>query len=199
MLALTLEQQSWAHRIPVGWKLACLFAVTLSVFPMEQLALLAGVVCVAGALYASLGRLGFVAGLRALKPVWWFAVIIAVYHGVIGDFERGAVIVVKMIALLALANFVTMTSRLSDMMDWLGWALSPLKLVNVPPERIALAFALVIRFMPALSLRSRVLGEAWRARSHKRLGVRIVPPLALSALDDAEQMAEALRARGGVN
>ncbi|WGI23015.1 energy-coupling factor transporter transmembrane protein EcfT [Amylibacter sp. IMCC11727] len=198
MLALSIEQHSWAHRVPVGWKLAALFCATALVFPLTDLRLLMGCVALAIALYLSLGRAALMIGVAALKPVWWFVVIIALYHGVIGDFSRGMVIVVKMIALLGLANFVTMTSRLSDMMDWVIWALAPLRLVGVKPERIALAFALVIRFIPSLNQRASVLQEAWRARAKRRLGLRIVAPLVISALDDGETTAEALRARGGV-
>ena len=162
MLALSIEQQSWAHRVPVGWKLAALFCATVVVFPLTDLRLLFGCVALAVALYLSLGRAALMMGLVALKPVWWFVVIIAIYHGFIGDLSRGMVIIVKMVALLWLANFVTMTSRLSDMMDWVIWTLSPLRLVGVKPERIALAFALVIRFIPSLNHRASVLQDAWR-------------------------------------
>ena len=43
-----------------------------------------------------------------------------------------------------------------------------------------------------------LLSEAWRARSPRRTGWQIVMPLAALAIDDAEHVAEALRARGGV-
>ena len=39
---------------------------------------------------------------------------------------------------------------------------------------------------------------ALRARSHKKSGWRLVVPLTLSVLNDAEHVASALRARGGV-
>ena len=73
--------------------------------------------------------------------------------------------------------------------------------VGVPAtvrRRMALSVALVIRFTPVLMQKGAALAEAWRARSVKRPGWRIVLPFALLAIDDAEQTAEALRARGGV-
>lgn len=199
MLALTLEKQSWAHSIPVGWKLLGLFALTALLFPVVDLSVLfTAFGCVCG-LYASLGHGSVKSGFAALKPLAWFGGIILFYHWVIGDFTDGAVIVVKMVVLVALANFVTMTSRLSDMMDWILWVLSPLRFCGVRTHRIALAFALVIRFTPTLSQRGAQLAQAWRARSKRRVGLRIVMPLAVGALDDAENIAEALRARGGVD
>lgn len=198
MLSLTLERQSWAHRLPVGWKLAALFTLTLFVFPIENIAFLTLGIGGVGLLCASLGRVGFTASLRALRPILWFAVIILTFHLLVGRIGQGLGIVLRMLLLVGAANFVTMTSRLSDMMNWVTWALSPLRRLGVPPERIALAFALVIRFTPVLGQRGVQLAEAWRARSARRVGIRIVAPLAVSALDDADHVAEALRARGGV-
>ena len=40
---------------------------------------------------------------------------------------------------------------------------------------------------------------AWRARTHRRPSWRIVMPFTLLAIDDAEHLAEALRARGALN
>lgn len=198
MLSLTLERQSWAHRLPVGWKLAALCLLTFFVFPVEDIWLLIfGLVGVATCC-ATLGAIGFAASLRALRPILWFAVIILGYHLLVGRLGQGLVIVLRMLLLVAAANFVTMTSRLSDMMDWVIWALSPLRRIGIPSERIALAFALVIRFTPVLGQRAAHLAEAWRARSARRVGIGIVAPLAVSALDDADHVAEALRARGGV-
>lgn len=198
MLSLTLERQSWAHRIPVGWKLATLFALTFVTFPIERLEPLIGGIVLVVLGWVSLGRAGFLASLRALRPVLWFVVIILVYHFLVGRLHQGAVIVLQMLFLFGAANFVTMTSRLSDMMELVIRLLSPLRRFGIPPERIALAFALVIRFTPVLGQRGARLAEAWRARSTRRVGPRIVAPLAVSALDDADQVAEALRARGGL-
>ncbi|PJE28084.1 ABC transporter permease, partial [Pseudooceanicola lipolyticus] len=43
-----------------------------------------------------------------------------------------------------------------------------------------------------------LLAESWRARSPRRPGLRTILPLAALAIDDAEHVAEALRARGGL-
>ena len=64
-----------------------------------------------------------------------------------------------------------------------------------PRRRLSLAIALTLRFIPALSGRATLLVEAYRARSPHRLGWRIVGPLTLSTLDEADGTAEALRAR----
>lgn len=67
--------------------------------------------------------------------------------------------------------------------------------MNTAP--LGFAIVLVIRFIPVLRARAQGLIEAWRARSPRRAGWQVAFPITLLAIDDAEQVAEALRARGG--
>jgi len=60
-----------------------------------------------------------------------------------------------------------------------------------------IAVALVVRYTPVLMLKGEMLVQAWRARSNKKSHLRVVFPLCLVAIDDAEHVAEALAARGG--
>jgi len=67
--------------------------------------------------------------------------------------------------------------------------------VNTRP--IEIAVALVVRYTPVLIVKGGMLVEAWRARSTRKSNWRVVFPLCLVAVDDAERVAEALKARGG--
>ena len=67
--------------------------------------------------------------------------------------------------------------------------------LGLPVGRVALALAMTVRFIPVLATRAGDLSLAWRARSAKRPLHRLLNPLALAALDEAERSAEALRAR----
>lgn len=148
-------------------------------------------------LYALPGRLFLRTGLGRLWLLWPFVALIAVYHVIIGDAVNGLVIVLRMITAVALANLVTMTTRLSDMMAVVDWLMTPLRRVGIDTRPIALAMALVIRFTPELARKGQMLTLAWRARARRRPGWRLIPAFAALALDDAEHVAEALRARGG--
>jgi biotin transport system permease protein len=68
----------------------------------------------------------------------------------------------------------------------------------LPPKTLALAIALTIRFVPTLLTRAEQIRQSWRARSPRRPGWRTLLPTTLAALDDADHVAEALRARGGL-
>ena len=54
---------------------------------------------------------------------------------------------------------------------------------------------MTVRFVPVLAQRAEDLARAWRARSPGKPRHRLLAPLALAALDEAEHAAEALRAR----
>src|SRR6056297_1033623 len=100
-------------------------------------------------------------------------------------------------AAVALANLVTMTSRFDDLVEVVMWGLAPLARLGVNTAPIGFAIVLVVRFIPVMLDKARLLIDAWRARSPRRPGWQVALPITLVAVDDAEHVAEALRARGG--
>ena len=198
MLTLTSPVETPLHRLPAGVKLAALAVVTLVLFRLSAPLPLALAAALVAALHLPWSRRFALHALRMLRPLWPFVAVVALWHLWIQDLQGGAVILLRMVTAVAAANLVTMTTRLSDMLavfETLARPLSPI----LPPRRLALAFALVIRFIPTLSDRMALLGQAWRARSPRRAGWRLAVPAALAALDGADQAAEALRARGGTD
>lgn len=194
MLTLTSDRHTALHDWPAGVKLAGLAVFSLGLFSGQGAWAAAGGLVLPLALAAGLGL--FVAWLRLFRPLVWMAAVILLWHGATGTATEGLAAVLRLFAAFGAANLVTMTTRLSDMQAvflWLARPLSPL----IPPARLALAMALVIRFVPVLALRADQLTAAWRARSARRIGWPLVFAITLAALDDAEHVAEALRARGG--
>lgn len=196
MLTLTSPVETWAHPLPAGAKLAVVAAGTTGLFLVASPVVLAAAACAVATLYLSAGMRFARSGLWQLWPLWPFVLIVALWHLWTGEVAAGAAILLRMLTAVALANFVTMTTRLSDMLavfERLARPLSPL----LPPRRLALAFALVIRFIPVMLERMALIGQSWRARSTRRARWRVLVPATLAALDDADRVAEALRARGG--
>lgn len=198
MLTLTSTVETPLHGVRAGIKLAALCVFTALLFQMQGPVALATAAAGVALIYAAFG-MGFAAqGVRLLRPLWPFAVVIGVWHLWTADLAGGAVILLRLFTAVAAANLVTMTTRLSDMIAVIERLAAPLRHAGLPPRRLALAFALVIRFIPVLSDRMRQITAAWRARSPRRPGWRVLLPATLAALDDADHVAEALRARGGV-
>lgn len=196
MLTLTSPVETWAHRLPAGPKLAALAVATTGLFAMSSPALLAGALVATTGLYLSGGARFARSGLRHLSALWPFLLIVGLWHLWTRDISGGAAILMRMISAVALANFVTMTTRLSDMLAVFERLARPLTPI-LPPRRLALAFALVIRFIPVMLDRMSQIDASWRARSPRRPRWRVLVPATLAALDDADRVAEALRARGG--
>jgi biotin transport system permease protein len=200
MLSLTSAHQTPAHGWRAGPKLLGLAALTFGLFlPVPGWP----------ALLLSLATLGVLAvtaiawGLwptwaRLFRPLWPFAVLLVLWHGLTRTPLEGGVILVRMAAAVGAANLVTMTTRLCDLQGLVLWAARPLDRF-LPVKALALAIALMIRFIPVMAERAGQLGAAWRARSPRHPRARLLAPLVLCALDDADHVAEALRARGGAD
>ena len=197
MLTLTSPIETRFHGWPAGVKLALLCAFTVWLFAAPGLGWLLASLMLVILCYLTGGTAFLRQGAGMLRPLWPFVLVVSLWHGWTGDWTGGGIVVVRLMAALAAANLVTMTTGLAPMMQVVEWLARPLAPV-LPPRRLALAFALVIRFVPVLGQHAETLADAWRARSARRARWRILPALALSAIDEADHVAEALRARGGV-
>lgn len=197
MLTLTHPRKTPAHHLPAGLKLALLAGASVLIFRLPPLGLGAAAIALIG-LYAALGRDLLQAGLRGIWPLWPFVLILGLWHGYLGEYATGGYLIARMLLAVGAANLVTLTTPISSMIEVIARLLRPLRPLGINPQAVALAMALVIRFAPVLLEKQRGLALAWRARSAKRPGWRVALPLTLAALDEADHVAEALRARGGV-
>ena len=199
MISLTSPVRTRAHGWPAGPKLLALCVATVALFHVEsmwaQLAVLAAVLLA----YLAPGPVFFRAGMSRLTILWPFVVVVGLWHLIARDALAGAVIVLRMVSVVGLANLVTMTTRLTEMTDLVHRLLAPLRRLGMRADAVELAMALVIRATPELLGKAGHLIGAWRARTHRRPSWRIVMPFTLLAIDDAEHLAEALRARGALN
>lgn len=198
MISLTSPVRTKAHDWPAGVKLAALCLATVVLFYVQNsvthIVILAGVI----GLYAAAGGAFLRAGLRQFKLIWPFVLIVAAWHLWTGDVALGVTIILRLLSALGLANLVTMTTRLTDMIDVVRAVTRPLSRFGLNPKALEIAIALVIRLTPVLVQKGTQLSQAWQARSYRRSGWRIILPFTVLALDDADHVAEALRARGGL-
>ncbi len=199
MLALTSSIRTPYHRWRAGVKLALVSAGVFALYLIDSPAGLVGGGGVVLLAYLVAGTAFLREGLRLLRPLWIFVVIVGLWHLLLGEMQTGINVILRLIAAVGLANLVTMTTRLDDLTDLVRWLLSPLERLGLRTAPLGHAISLVVRFTPVLLGKAASLMEAWRARSLRRPGWQIVMPVTLIALDDAEQVAEALRARGGLD
>lgn len=199
MISLTSPVETRAHRWPAGAKLAALCGATVVLFSQESLGFHLAVFLGCLAVYRLPGRRFFAAGMRGLRVLWPFVALVLVWHLVIGAMVEGAVVVLRLLSAVALANLVTMTTKLSAMIEVVRWLAAPLRRLAVNTRALEIGIALVVRFTPTLADKGAQLTQSWAARSPRKPSWKIVMPFTVLAIDDAEHLAEALKARGGLN
>lgn len=197
MISLTSPVKTGAHGWPAWIKLLALCLASVGLFAAPYLWVQVLAACTVLVLYALPGQVFWRHGLRRIWPLWPFAVLVLAWHLVTGAAQLGAVITLRMLTAVALANLVTMTTTLEAMMAVIRRLLSPFSRLGLNLRAVELAMAMVIRFTPVLAQKGGALALAWRARARRRAGWRVIVPFLVLALDDADHVAEALRARGG--
>ena len=198
MLSLTSPIKTGFHSVPVGPKFAILMIASIVLFINNTLTFQALAFGFVLGLYLWPGTAFFSVGLKMLWPLWPFVSIVFLWHLSTQDTVAGLVIILRMFSAVALANLVTMTSQLDEVIALVTRVATPFRRFGLKPQILALSIAMFIRFLPVLIEKGGLLVQSWRSRSTRPAGWRVVVPLALLALDDAETVAEALRARGGI-
>ncbi|WP_410869667.1 energy-coupling factor transporter transmembrane component T family protein [Nocardia sp. A7] len=196
MIGLYCPGDSLLHRIPAGVKLALLLVsiLAMTVFVRGPLGVLVVVALVAG-LFA-LARVSWRVAFAQVRPVLWMTAIIGVFQLLTTSPQRAVVVCGVLLVSVALAALVTVTTRVTAMLDALTRALGPLRRVGVNPERVSLLLALAIRCVPLLTQIVNEVGEARRARGVSWSATALVTPVLVRALRTADAMGEALAARG---
>ena len=198
MLSLALPERTWAHRLPAALKFGLLAVAMIALMRIGSLAGQGAAVLVVAALTASLGRKAIRQSLVTLRPLVWIVAVILLWDTAQGRFQLGVVFGLRVLAMVGLANLVTLTTPLPEIVALIEWLAQPLARLGISPRVPAISVALVIRFVPVLRARHDILAEAWRARSARKPRMKLLAPLTFSLLDDADHMADALRARGGL-
>lgn len=199
MLSLVSPTRTWAHRWPAGTKLAALCAATVILLALDALWPLLVASAATLALFLAGGARFARAGLGRLRALWPFVVVLVAWNAWEGQAREGIVLSLRLLSAVGLATLVTMTTPLTETMNVVRRLATPLRRFGIGTRPAEIALALVLRHVPMLTHRGARLAEAWRARSGgRRASWRIVVPLVAGALDDAEHVADALRARGGL-
>ncbi|RCW68594.1 energy-coupling factor transporter transmembrane component T family protein [Pseudorhodoferax soli] len=196
MLSLYAAQKTWLHRVAAGPKLASLCVLGTGLLLVGDLRWLLGGCAMVLALFVSLGRPAWRA-LPRLRAVVVMAVLIAAFHAWVGSPALGVVSALRLVTGILLATMLTLTTRFDDLLDVLESLLRPLQALGIPTGRLALALALVLRFIDVFHGQWQRLDDAHRARTGRGGGLRLLAPLTLRTLQTADRVADALAARLG--
>lgn len=196
MFATYLPGDSLLHRLPAGVKilLVCVLVLAISVSIRQPWHVLPAL-GVAAVLYA-IGRIPPRAAWGQIRPVTPMLLAILALQWLVADLDTALRVCGALLAAIAVAALVALTTRMSDMLDAVTRAAQPLRNVGASPERVSLVLVLTVRAIPLLARQLRQVTEARKARG---LGMSIralVVPTVLGALNTADQLGDALAARG---
>lgn len=195
MIALYRPGNSVLHRAPAGLKLAVLAvgALALSLYPHDAVSVAVSLALVL-ALYA-------VSGLPFRTPfleIWrlrWIILVLTTALVIFVSPLAAWISTGRVVAVLLLAILLTLTTRMSDLLAALHRLLQPFRRFGLDPDAAALTISLTITTIPVIAGFAERVREAERARD-VRLGVRTVVPLLVLALRHADDVGDALAARG---
>ncbi|MFT4258909.1 energy-coupling factor transporter transmembrane component T family protein [Microbacterium sp.] len=195
MIQLYVPGDGPLHRLGAGTKLAALTvsALAVSLAPHTPWSI-AGVLIAVIVLYAG-ARLP----LRILAgELWRLRWLVVVLGGALALFAGPAVAWIstgRVVAIVLLAALLTLTTRMSALLGVLRRLIAPLGRFGVDTESAALTIGLTITMIPVVVGFAAQVDEALRARG-ARPGWRAVVPLMVRTLRHADDVGDALAARG---
>jgi biotin transport system permease protein len=183
------------HRIPAGVKLPAMLAGMVALVLLRhpwQLAVAAGLVV----LGFGAARIPPRAAAAQLWPLRYVVVVIAVLQVILAGWRPAVMVCGIIVVGAALAALVTLTTRVSAMLDAITAALRPLRHVGADPDRVALVLAMTIRCIPLLVDIVHAVSEARVARGVGFSVKAVAAPTVVRALRAADALGDALIARG---
>ncbi len=183
------------HRMPVGPKLALVAVWSILVVATRGPAVSPALAVVA-ILVAAWSGLQLRRTLRTMRGFLLLMVLVAAFQ----TWQRGAdvavTVVSSLVALLLVGLAFTATTAVDDLLGTVERIVSPVRLVGARPERIALAFALVLRALPAVLEVAQETRAAAKARGLERSPRALLVPFAIRVVAHAYATGDALAARG---
>lgn len=98
--------------------------------------------------------------------------------------------------MVLLATVLTCSTRVDDLVAVVVRCLEPFRRFGASPEKVALAFSLVLRTVPLLLTLARETKEAARARGLERSPRAWLTPLVIRSVAHARDTGDAMHARG---
>lgn len=196
MISLYQPGHSPIHRLPTGLKLVIFAAIALglSFAPATWVTIVICVILpIVGYGVAGLGARTFLKDLRGVALLVVFLLVTQLIFLDPMDAVRNTV---RVVSIVLLAQVITRTTPVHGMIETCERVLGPFRRLGLNPERVGLAMALTLTSVNQLGSIVRDVRDAQTAR-----GVRIAPwawvmPMLILTLQHADQVGDALEARG---
>lgn len=221
-LGVYVPRQSPVHDLDPRAKILAVLVLSIVVFRVGIPELV--IIAIGTFLTALIARTGLTSLVKALRPVWFFFVILFMLYvfftaghplpgfpvgPVTATFEGliiGILQVSKFMVLILLASLLTMTTSSSELTVGAERLIRPLKILGISSHDTATMISLALRFIPVFLDEANSIREAQLARgaglsTHGISGrikfiINLAAPLAISVIRHADQLVDAMEARG---
>ncbi|MCC2095255.1 MAG: energy-coupling factor transporter transmembrane protein EcfT [Hyphomicrobiales bacterium] len=195
MIGGHLYPRTWLHAVPAGAKLLGLLVAVTLFLSLSLWWIFALAIAMVLAVYASLGSAALQRLVR-LRPLLPLLAIIYALQWYLEGHNQAAVSAGRLLLMILLADLLSMTTTVQEMLDAIAPVLRPLERLGLDSRKLALAIALVIRFVPVLFDLWNRRREAWQARTSRRFSPMLIKLFLADTFRMADHVAEALDARG---
>ncbi|HJC84335.1 MAG TPA: energy-coupling factor transporter transmembrane protein EcfT [Candidatus Corynebacterium faecigallinarum] len=190
------------HRAPAGIKLLVLTVFILStaifVSTWQWAAVSVGMVVLTAAVARIPARL-FVRQLSGALPLLIFIALMLWWRT---DGEQALTMFLVLLSAIAAAILLTLTTRVSVLMETFERTLAPTARIGVPVDQVALAMTLTIRLIPLQVQAVNEVLDARRARGSRSTSASLTAfgvPIVVRTILRSRAIADALRARGAAD
>ncbi|WP_019853373.1 energy-coupling factor transporter transmembrane component T family protein [Actinopolyspora mortivallis] len=194
-LGLYQPGNSPLHRAPAGGKLLGLLVFATVVMLFDEPVPLA---VAAGAVLA-----GFVTARirpdRVLRMTGTLLVVLGAIFALqswLLDPKSAAVVCLRLLTAISAANLFTLTTRIDDLVSAVERGLAPARRLGLRPETFGLLVGLTVQAVGVLATIAAQTREAQRARDASRSVSAFAVPFLIRTLRHADELGEALAARG---
>lgn len=203
-------------------KILILLVMMITVFlPAGFIGYIPILIFIAAALYFSKLKLAY--ALRALKPMIWMFIFLLVINVLVmktgtlliswgwfkvysDAFSQTAYIIIRLTLMIILCTVLTATTKPLDLTLGIEKLLKPFEKIGLPAHVIAMMISIALRFIPTLIDETNRIMNAQASRGVDlengtmmekiRAVLSLIVPLFVSAFDRADQLADAMEARG---
>ena len=196
MLSLYFPGHSLLHRTP-AWVKLILLCLTGTAIMLIANPLVLGISLFLILILYALGRVPVALIWRLSRVILIFALVITGIQWYFTSLEMAAVIGLRILVLVGAANLLSLTTPMSDLIASVESLLTPLARFGVHPERVSLAIALTLRFIPVLVEQGAAIRQAQAARGARGYSVYLMA-LIIRIIRLADGIGEALEVRSAL-
>lgn len=189
-----VHAESPIHMLRPGLKLLALVVLSTAIVLVADVRVVLVGLAVTIALYR-FARLPLRLCWNQIRPLLPIIAILGIVQFFTTDIFGAVLVVARLSMLVLLASLVSITTRVSDMIDTIRWAMQPLAYLGISPTRIGLTISLALRFIPLIAEQLEEVREVQKTRGLERSFHALFIPLMVRTLKMATEIGDAIEAR----